>query len=402
MAPEHLQGKPCKASDQYSLATILYEWLSGRRPFENNEPIHVHCTDFPPNIRKYNPAIPTYVADVIMKALHPDPNLRYSSIQEFITAYEQMVELEVGTALSNPQPFTLPGYPPAHNNMPTAYMSSHQQGNSGTRITMRMFISILTCIILIVGAFVTYIAVSNSTNKPTSSSSALTIKTTQAPKQQGATPFPSQIPSTDFTQGLTEPSIQEPMTGPSPHNYTYSRFSSSAGTCTQQQDGYHVIANAGKGLGGITCAISELDLNDIAVQAQVHLSAGTTFGLSGRWKTVGTAANNTKTYNYYRFMVSTDGTEHLYKGMGINGHIELPYTPNHSNVVLGLFSSNPNIAVEIAMKIIGHHITGYINGKPICQADDNGNSYTDGTIAFSSGPGSEAVFQNAQIYVLDK
>src|ERR1019366_7241406 len=37
MAPEHLQGHPTTASDQYSLAVMAYEWLCGRRPYEATE-----------------------------------------------------------------------------------------------------------------------------------------------------------------------------------------------------------------------------------------------------------------------------------------------------------------------------------------------------------------------------
>src|SRR5437762_4455124 len=33
MAPEQLQGKPRLASDQYALGVVVYEWLSGSRPF---------------------------------------------------------------------------------------------------------------------------------------------------------------------------------------------------------------------------------------------------------------------------------------------------------------------------------------------------------------------------------
>src|SRR5579859_5357401 len=36
MAPEQLQGKPVYASDQYSLGVVVYEWLSGSRPFEGS------------------------------------------------------------------------------------------------------------------------------------------------------------------------------------------------------------------------------------------------------------------------------------------------------------------------------------------------------------------------------
>ncbi len=34
MAPEQLQGKPRKASDQYSLGIVVYEWISGACPFQ--------------------------------------------------------------------------------------------------------------------------------------------------------------------------------------------------------------------------------------------------------------------------------------------------------------------------------------------------------------------------------
>src|SRR6266568_317671 len=36
MAPEQLQGKPRPASDQYALGIVVYEWLSGDRPFHGS------------------------------------------------------------------------------------------------------------------------------------------------------------------------------------------------------------------------------------------------------------------------------------------------------------------------------------------------------------------------------
>ena len=36
MAPEQINGKPRPASDQYALGIVLYEWLSGERPFNGS------------------------------------------------------------------------------------------------------------------------------------------------------------------------------------------------------------------------------------------------------------------------------------------------------------------------------------------------------------------------------
>ncbi|HCJ34791.1 MAG TPA: serine/threonine protein kinase, partial [Ktedonobacter sp.] len=36
LAPEQLQGHPLPASDQYSLAVVVYEWLCGKSPFHGS------------------------------------------------------------------------------------------------------------------------------------------------------------------------------------------------------------------------------------------------------------------------------------------------------------------------------------------------------------------------------
>src|SRR5579862_890612 len=36
MAPEQIRGKPRPASDQYALAVMIYEWLTGNRPFSGS------------------------------------------------------------------------------------------------------------------------------------------------------------------------------------------------------------------------------------------------------------------------------------------------------------------------------------------------------------------------------
>ena len=89
-APEQLQGRPRRSSDQYSLAVVAYEWLSGEWPFKGdfNEIARQHIFDLPPSLRKKGVKIPSQVEKVMLKALEKDPARRYRSIREFAEALE--------------------------------------------------------------------------------------------------------------------------------------------------------------------------------------------------------------------------------------------------------------------------------------------------------------------------
>jgi serine/threonine protein kinase len=88
MAPEQLQGHPCFASDQYSLAIVAYEWLTGRRPFTGSQwrLIQQQLYAAPPSLRELNPAVPAAVEGVLRRALAKEPAERYGSVQDFALA----------------------------------------------------------------------------------------------------------------------------------------------------------------------------------------------------------------------------------------------------------------------------------------------------------------------------
>src|SRR2546421_5194014 len=85
MAPEQLQGHPSFASDQYSLAIVAYEWLTGRRPFTGSQwqLIQQHLSAAPAPLREVNPAVPQAVEAVLLRALAKDRHERYGSVQRF-------------------------------------------------------------------------------------------------------------------------------------------------------------------------------------------------------------------------------------------------------------------------------------------------------------------------------
>lgn len=91
MSPEQIQGKPRPASDQYSLGIIVYEWLTGDRPFHGSftELCAQHMFISPPSLCEKVLTISPDVECVVMTALAKDPKQRFASVQAFATALEQ-------------------------------------------------------------------------------------------------------------------------------------------------------------------------------------------------------------------------------------------------------------------------------------------------------------------------
>ncbi len=90
LAPEQMQGQARPASDQYALAVIVYEWLSGMPPFQGSraEVLTQHHFSAPPPLHERVRTISPAVEAVIMGALSKDPADRFPSIQSFAAAFE--------------------------------------------------------------------------------------------------------------------------------------------------------------------------------------------------------------------------------------------------------------------------------------------------------------------------
>jgi serine/threonine protein kinase len=90
MSPEQAQGFDIDPrTDIYSLGTTIYEMLAGRVPFEAESSMAVvvkHMTEPPPPLREYNPRVPPAVELVIMTAMEKDPDKRFQTMDEFVSA----------------------------------------------------------------------------------------------------------------------------------------------------------------------------------------------------------------------------------------------------------------------------------------------------------------------------
>jgi serine/threonine-protein kinase len=88
LAPEQAMGRAATASsDVYGLGVVAYETLSGRRPFDADNPITVamsQVNDTPPPL----PAtVPSAVASVVLQALAKDPDERPHSASDLADAF---------------------------------------------------------------------------------------------------------------------------------------------------------------------------------------------------------------------------------------------------------------------------------------------------------------------------
>lgn len=89
MSPEQMEGKPLDArSDLYSLATILFELIAGRPPFEAATPVALalrKIQEVPPPLRQVHPRarIPDELEAFLHRALSRDPDRRPRDASEF-------------------------------------------------------------------------------------------------------------------------------------------------------------------------------------------------------------------------------------------------------------------------------------------------------------------------------
>jgi serine/threonine protein kinase len=90
MAPEQISGQPVDGrTDQYSLACVTVQLLTGTVPFQRDSlpaVIYAHLTVPPPSLLSLRPELPAAVDQVVAKAMAKTPDKRYDSCGDFADA----------------------------------------------------------------------------------------------------------------------------------------------------------------------------------------------------------------------------------------------------------------------------------------------------------------------------
>jgi len=114
MAPEQVKGGAAsKQSDLYSAGVVIYEMLTGKRPFDGENAIgvamqHLEGEITPPH--KLRPEISLELSAIIMRSLRKNPALRYSSAGEMRDNLDQ-ARLHLSTGENNEEKHLLENSP---------------------------------------------------------------------------------------------------------------------------------------------------------------------------------------------------------------------------------------------------------------------------------------------------
>ncbi|HEY8943060.1 MAG TPA: serine/threonine-protein kinase [Polyangiaceae bacterium] len=94
LAPEQVKGDTVgAAADQFALAVMTFELLTGRLPWSGKTVIEVLASmlhDQPPSVAELVPELPAGIDAVLHRALEKDPEQRFPSVAAFIEALQQL------------------------------------------------------------------------------------------------------------------------------------------------------------------------------------------------------------------------------------------------------------------------------------------------------------------------
>jgi len=141
MSPEQVRGEAADArSDVWAVGAVLYEMLAGHAPFQGGyaEAVgYAICHESPTSIRVGRPDVREDIEQLVFRALHKDPAVRFQSGRAFARALRQARGLSVPLDLRT-EALPVPDVP-------------RERGRGQRRVRPRAFIAVAAVVVLVVG-----------------------------------------------------------------------------------------------------------------------------------------------------------------------------------------------------------------------------------------------------------
>lgn len=199
LAPERFSGTTDSRADVYSLACVLYECLTGQRPYPGDsyeEQIKGHLHSPPPRPTAFAPDIPPAFDAVVARGMAKDPQARYQTVLELADAARAALG-GAGMALP-PPPVEAYFQPPADPDGPTA------PAQAGSRSALVLTVAGSGLLLLLVAVVVAVFASNDDpgpSNPPTTTTTTIT------------TPAPQPTETTDVTDTTETSEVTDTSSG---------------------------------------------------------------------------------------------------------------------------------------------------------------------------------------------
>ncbi|MFE5943163.1 protein kinase [Streptomyces sp. NPDC056480] len=210
MSPEQAQGRPVDArSDLYSTGCMLYELLTGRRPFTGDSPFAIayqHMYADPQAPRDLGVELPGHVQTALARAMAKSPDDRFADA----AAMRDALLTPGSHDIAPPQDTTLAGAPTFPEEEATTALRSSRRSRGPQRAALAA--------LALLGAGAVVTAVLAAAPDATHAIGPRTQTSPSSSSSSSASPSPEPEPTTSGLEGTTDPSSgASPM---SPHAST--------------------------------------------------------------------------------------------------------------------------------------------------------------------------------------